>query len=226
MDARREFVAGVRAMAPLMVGIAPFALVSGVAAVDAGLSPAQAMGLSLFVFAGTAQLAAIDLLGGGAAPSVVVLTVAVVNARLAMYSASLAPHLRDFPRRWRAALSYLLTDHVYALAVTRAESQGVRSLRYYVLGLGATIWVVWQAGTLAGLALGATVPASWGLGFVVPLTFLAILVPELKERVNAGVALISGSIAVLGAGLPMNLGLLSGALAGVLAGALATRGER
>jgi predicted branched-subunit amino acid permease len=120
-------------------------------------------------------------------------------------------------------LSYFLTDHVYALAITEAEAEGSSvSLRWYYLGLGVAIWVAFQAGTVAGVVLGATVPDSLGLEFVIPLTFLAILVPELKDRMNALVAVVAGGVAVVGAGLPMNLGLFVATLLGVLLGAALT----
>jgi predicted branched-subunit amino acid permease len=91
-------------------------------------------------------------------------------------------------------------------------------MKWYALGLGATIWTVWQVSTVAGIALGATVPDRWGLEFVVPLTALAILVPELNGRASAAAAAAAGMIAVVGAGLPLNLGLILGAVVGVLLG--------
>lgn len=219
MTARRSFVAGVRTIAPALVGIAPFALVCGVSAADVGLSPLQALGFSAFFFAGTAQLAAIDLIGQGAAWPVVLLTVGVINARLVMYSASIAPYLERYSLRARAVVAYLLTDHAYAMAIATAED-GDRSvaLQWFMLGIGAAIWAVWQVVTVLGVVLGATVPDGWGLGLVVPLTFVAILVPYLEDRVHVGVALLSGGVAVAGAGLPMNLGLLVAAVVGVAAG--------
>lgn len=221
MTARQDFVAGVKSVAPVLLGLAPFGLISGVAAVDIGLTPLQTMGMSVLIFAGTAQLAAIDLLGENAAVSVVLLTVLVVNARLVMYSASIAPYLTDMSRRWRSLLSYLLTDHVYALAVTTFDDESrTDSTRWYVLGLGVAMWTVWQVCTLLGIMLGTTIPDSSGLTFVVPLTFLAILVPELKDRWRAGIGVLSGSTAVVASGLPMNLGLLTAAVVGVLLGAV------
>lgn len=206
-------------MGPVLLGIAPFGLVSGVAAVDVGMDPLQAMGMSLLIFAGTSQLAAIDLVAQRASAPVVVLTVAVINVRMVMYSASIAPHLRDLSARWRSLLAYLLTDHVYALAIAAVEDDDRPvAVKWYVLGLGAAIWTAWQVSTVAGIVLGATVPDQWGLGFVVPLTFLAILVPELKDRVHGLVAAVSGAVAVLGGALPMNLDLITAAVAGVVVG--------
>lgn len=217
MDVRRDFLAGAKRISPILLGVAPFGLVSGVAAVNVGLSPIEAMGMSVFIYAGASQLAAIDLLGQDAALGVIVLTIFVVNVRIVMYSASIAPHLQDLSKGWRSFVAYFLTDHVYALAITTADDEDV-SIKWYMLGLGVTMWLVWQLCTLLGIVLGTTVPDGWGLDFVIPLTFLAILVPELKSRIKIGTAALAGGVAVAGAGLPMNLGLVVGTVFGVLFG--------
>src|SRR6056297_1149912 len=95
-----DFLAGVRAALPSLFGLIPFGLVAGIAAVDAGLSPLQAVGLSFVVFAGASQLAAVDLLSQDASLAVVVVTAVVINLRMAMYSASIAPYFEAFRRRW------------------------------------------------------------------------------------------------------------------------------
>jgi 4-azaleucine resistance transporter AzlC len=215
---REDFVNGMKTISPVLLGIAPFALVSGVAAVNVGLSPLQAAGMSVLIFAGTSQLAAIDLIGQGAAAPVVVLTVVIINVRLVMYSASLAPSFRGLPVRWLGLLSYVMTDHVYAIAIATFDGDRSVSRKWYYLGLAVPVWVVWQISTVVGIALGTTVPDHWGLEFVIPLTFLAILVPELKDRSSVAVAVLAGVLAVTGAGLPMNLGLVGAATAGVLFG--------
>lgn len=217
MDVRRDFLAGAKRISPILLGVAPFGLVSGVAAVNVGLSPIEAIGMSIFIYAGASQLAAIDLLGQDAALGVIVLTIFVVNVRIVMYSASIAPHLQDLSKGWRSFVAYFLTDHVYALAITTADDEDV-SIKWYMLGLGVTMWLVWQLCTLLGIVLGTTVPDGWGLDFVIPLTFLAILVPELKSRIKIGTAALAGGVAVVGAGLPMNLGLVIGTVFGVLFG--------
>jgi 4-azaleucine resistance transporter AzlC len=213
---------GVRATAPVMVGVVPFGLVAGAAAVGAGLSVLQAMALSVVVFAGASQLAIIDLLSRDAALVVVVGTALVINARLVMYSASLAPHLLEDNSRWRALVAYVLTDQAFALSVTRyAEGlEGVERKRWYYLGTALPLWVVWQLCTIAGALVGTQVPAWLPLEFAVPLTFLALLVPAIESRPTLAAALVGGGIATLGVAMPFNLGLLIGAIAGVLAGTL------
>lgn len=235
-------LAGVRASVPLLLGLVPFGLVAGVAAVDAGLSPLQAVGLSVVVFAGASQLAAVDLLGRDASLAVVVLTATIINLRMSMYSASIAPHFAAFRRRWRVLCAYLLTDMSYALAIAtftdgggsdgEGDGNGTTASdavdpadpthrRGYYLGAAATIWAVWQVATVAGVVVGARIPDRWGVGFAVPLVFLGLLVPDLTDRPRALAALVGGSVAVIGAGWPLNLGLVGGALAGVAAGVVA-----
>jgi len=225
-EARR----GLRDVAPILLGVAPFALVAGATAVDAGLSPLQAVGLSVVVFAGASQLAAIGLLGDNAELVVVFATGVVINLRMLMYSASIAPHFRAFRSRWKAACSYLLTDQAYALSVTRYSGSDPDSgsvvdaggrLQYYLAVAGA-LWVVWQAGSIVGIVVGARVPPAWGLEFAVPLVFLSLLVPATTSWPKLAAAAVGGGVAVAGAVLavPLNLGLIAGGAAGVATGVL------
>ena len=213
-----DLLAGVRDVSPLLLGIAPFALVAGIAAVNAGLGLAEAVGMSVIVFAGASQLAALELLGENAPLAVVVGTAVVINLRMLMYSASIAPHFAEYGRRLRAGLAYLLTDQAYALSVAEFDEDPDRSRWRYYLGAAASLWVVWQIGTVAGVVLGAGVPDAWGLTFAVPLVFLALLVPAMKDRPTTVAGVAGGAVAVVAAGLPLNLGLLVGALSGVAAG--------
>jgi predicted branched-subunit amino acid permease len=221
VNARQSFFAGVRAVAPVLVGIVPFALLAGAAAVEAGLTAANAVGLSVFVFAGASQLAAIDLLESDAPAAVVVATVLVINLRMSMYSASLAPYFERIHTRGRLALAYVLTDQAYAVSITRFESDGESVSRpAFYLGAALALWVVWQVCTVIGIGAGNALPPSIPLDFAVPLTFLALLVPLIENVETLVAAAAGGSVAVLGAGIPFNLGLLVGAGCGIAAGAL------
>lgn len=212
---RSAVVAGVRDVSPLLLGVAPFGLVAGVTAVEAGFPPEIAVAMSVIVFAGAAQLALIDLVGQGAAPAVVAATGLIVNLRYLMYSASIAPRFRRYAARWRALCSYLMTDQAYALTVVREGP-----VRAYYLGAAATLWVTWQATTVAGVVVGASIPPAWNLSFAIPLTFLALLVPAVEDYPTLSAALVGGVVATAGVGLPFNLGLVVGALAGVGVGAV------
>jgi 4-azaleucine resistance transporter AzlC len=218
-----DFRRGLRDVAPLLLGVAPFGVVAGIAATNAGLDLAQAVGMSVVVFAGASQLAALELLGADAPVAVVVLTAVVINLRMLMYSASIAPYFRDLAGRWKATLAYVLTDQAYALSVSRYRTGESVDRKAYYLGAAVTLWAVWQATTVAGVVVGTGVPAAWGLDFAVPLVFLALLVPAMEDRPASLAAVVGGVVAVAGTGLPLNLGLLVGATAGIATGMGAER---
>jgi predicted branched-subunit amino acid permease len=141
-----------------------------------------------------------------------------------MYSASLAPYLQAFSTRWRAGMAYVLTDQAYALSVTKFRADESVDRKWYYLGTALPLWVVWQICTVVGVFVGARVPDSLPLEFAVPLTFLAILVPTITDSPSAVAAAVGGSIAVVGSGLPLNLGLITGAVTGVIAGLVVESG--
>lgn len=214
----RDFRSGAADVLPVLPANVPFGLIVGVATVDAGLAPVEAMAMSALMFAGVAQLAAVDLLGQAAPAAVVVLTAVVVNLRYLMYSASIAPHFRALPARWRWLLAYFLVDVNYALAVDRYRDDPALSRRWYFLGTSAPLWTMWVGSIAVGVFLGARVPASWGLGFVVPLVFLALLARALETRAAVAAAAVAGAVATAGVGLPFDGGIVVGALAGVVVG--------
>ncbi|MFC7202618.1 AzlC family ABC transporter permease [Haloferax namakaokahaiae] len=210
--------AGIRDVSPLHLGIVPFGLVAGVAAIEQGMSALQAVGFSAIVFAGASQLAMIELLGANAPLAVVLGTAVVINLRMLMYSASIAPHFRSFAARWKTVCSYLLTDQAYAVSIARYGEDRETDLLAYFVGAGASLWVVWVASTLAGTVLGSGLPPEWGLQFAAPLVFLALLVPTLKDRASTTSGLVGGIVAVVALSVPFHLNLMIAAVVGVLAG--------
>jgi 4-azaleucine resistance transporter AzlC len=224
---QQSFLAGTRAIAPILLGVVPFGLLVGLTAMAAGFARSEAMGSSVFVFAAAAQLAAAELVAQGATPSVVVLTMLVINLRFTMYSASLAPHFKDQGAPWRFLFAYLLTDQAYAVSIIQFEtSPQAPHRRWFYLGAAVVMWATYQASTAVGVFVGAKVPAGWGLDFAIPLTFLALLGKTIKGHPSLGAALVAGLVAVLGFGLPNNLGLVCAGLAGIAAGVAAERRER
>lgn len=221
---RSAFSNGILAVMPIVPGVIPFGMICGVTAIKAGLSPAAAMGMSIFIFAGASQLAAIQLLTQSALPVVIVFTALVINLRFAMYSASLAPHFQHLPKRWRWPLAYLLTDQAYAMSINHylnASSEPRAHKHWFYLGIASTMWLVWQPATAAGILLGAAVPSSWSLDFAIPLTFMALLIPGLRDKPTLVAALVGGGVAVIATALPFNLGLVLAAVSGIAAGLVA-----
>jgi 4-azaleucine resistance transporter AzlC len=217
------FAAGARDIVPVLVALFPFGVAFGATAMDSGLSAVEALGMSVFVFAGAAQLATLPLLSSGASVALVVLTVLVVNLRLTLYSASMAPHFGRLPAGWKGLLSYLLTDQAYAATITRFdEGQTLEpDKRWYYLGVGLAIWIAFQAATMTGVSLGALASDGWSLDFVLPLIFIGLAVPAIKSPTTGAAALLAGVAALFCAALPLNLGLISAALVGVLGGLVA-----
>lgn len=219
-----DFRRGVREVAPIAVSVFPYGLVVGSAAAASGFTVVQATGLSLLVNAGASQLAAIELLGEGAPFAVVVVTALVINARLVMYSASLAPHFQAEAVGWRAVVAFLTIDPVYALASIRFDGDASVHRRWYYLGLAAPLFPAWVASTAVGAVAGSVVPGWLPLSFAVPMVFLALVIPAVRDRPGAAAAGTGATVAVLGAGLPLNIGLLAGAVSGIAAGVAVERG--
>jgi predicted branched-subunit amino acid permease len=215
---------GMRDVVPILLGIVPFGMISGASAIAAGLDPVTAMSMSLIVFAGASQLAMCDLIARGAVLPVVVLTALVINLRFVMYSAAIAPYLATAPARFKGVASYLLTDQGFVVTATRARTTpDPHHLRWYYLGASLALWTTWQLSNLAGIQLGTLVPPSWGLEFTIPLTFLALLVPVLRDRPSLVAAAVATVVALLGRALPYNLGLIVATVLGVGAGLLVPR---
>ncbi len=217
-----ELAAGARGIAPILLGVMPFATIAGIASVEAGLSPGQALALSVGMFAGAAHLAVVQLISLKAALPVIFLTAVIINLRFVMYSASLSPHFRAVATRWKALIAYLLTDQAYAISITRftVSPQMPHKLWFY-MGVAVPMWAAWTGAFTAGVFLGAQVPASWSLDFAVPLTFMALVVPAVKGRAAIAAASAAAVVVVLAARLPFNLSLITAALVGIGVGLLA-----
>lgn len=224
-DGRRSFWSGVRHCTPILLGMVPFGLICGVVCVNAGMSAWEAVGFSTIIFAGASQLAAVQLMVNHASLAVIILTGLVINARFFMYSASIAPHFRGLPPARKGVLAYLLTDQAYAMSIARygREDGGPASKPLYFLGAGLTVWACFCATAGAGALVGALIPPSWDLGFAIPLTFIAVVVPAIKDRPTAVAGLAAGLAACLADGLPYNLGLLAGAITGIVIGYIVER---
>jgi len=216
---QKSFWAGVRAELPLLIGVAPFGMIYGVLALNAGLAPAPAQMMSSIVFAGSAQFITAQLIRDAVPGLVIVLTIAVVNLRHMLYSASIAPYVRALPVRWKVLLSYLLTDEAYAVTILNYEQEDAAPTgHWFFLGTGLALWTCWQLCTAAGILLGATLPESWPLDFALPITFIALIMPALKDRPAIAAAVTAGAVALLAYGLPYKLGLMLAGLLGILVG--------
>lgn len=249
ISSRADFLLGMKTIAPVIVGVIPFGMISGITAVENGLSESSAQMMSIVVFAGASQLAGVQLMSDGAPVLVIWLTTFMINLRFTMYSASLSPHMQSLPTRWKALMAYILTDQSYALSVTHYERQAQyeqqaqqlegdtgyapaiqrpvpltpQQKAAFYLGTSTTVWVVWQLSSAVGIFLGASIPDRWSLGFAIPLVFMVLAIPSIKGWSTAAAALTAAILSVVAKPLPFNMGLVIAALAGIGMGLLVER---
>ena len=207
------FARGVREMASVSPGLAAWGLMTGVAMVKSGMSTVEAVAMSLLVFAGSSQLAAMPLMAAGAPVWVIMSTSFCVNLRFAVFSAHMRPYLMHLPLRWRLFHGYLTADLTYVLFTRHYQHpSGVDAERReqiaYLSGGGILNWVSWQSASLLGIALANVIPTRWGLGFAGILALLGVgcsLASSQLRRVSAGVA---GMAAVAAYALPLKLNIV------------------
>ncbi|HEX4781003.1 MAG TPA: AzlC family ABC transporter permease [Usitatibacter sp.] len=224
---REEFLAGAREIAPVLVGMLPFGLVTGVAATASGLTAAQGIALSMLSFSGIAQLIVCQLIAAGSPAIVVVGAGSIVSLRFVMYSAAVSPHLAHLDWRWRSLLAFLMTDQSFSMTTARFSAPGDRSTRHWhTLGAALTLYLAWQATVIAGIAAGSQVPERWSLDFAVVLTFIALLVPAVRTRADLAAAMAAAAVALVALGLPYRLSLVAASLAGIAAGLAIERTRR
>jgi len=221
MRLNQDFFAGARAALPILLGVVPFAMISGAAAVKVGLTPFEAVGISFIVFAGASQLAVFQLMSAGSPWLIMLLTAWVINLRFTMYSATLAPYLQRLPTWQKAPLAYMLSDQAFGVSMGRFVSDESVSRRWFYFGAALTVWTTWQVSAVTGAMLGKLIPDSWGFDFAFPLSFMALMFGALRDRPSVIAALTGGTMAVLAKGLPHNLGLVLASLLGIAAGYLA-----
>ncbi len=220
---RSQFLSGVRAEIPILLGVIPFGIIYGVLALEAKIPPGLAQSMSFIVFAGSSQFIAAQLIHNNAASFVIIGTIFIVNLRHMLYSASIAPHLAHLPARWKWLLAYLLTDEAYAVAITKYNDDSEPTNKHwYFLGAGLALWTTWQLSTALGIFLGdqAQVDGSLGLDFAIAVTFIALVIPALKDWAVGAAAFTGGIVAVVAAPLPYNLNLMLAAFTGIAAGVI------
>ena len=216
-----DFRAGAAEMLPANIGLIPFGLVCGVGAASAGADWLAAWGMAAIIFSGAAQILSAQLLAADAPLAIIVLTCFVAGLRFLMYSAAMAPYLKPLPPRWQKALAFLLTDQAFAAAIRRFNaSEDPRGGGLHFLGAGVSLWLAWQVSCMAGFFVGFLVPASWSLEFAVPLCFIALVAPLLRNAASIGAAIVAGVAVLALEALPMKLNLIAAGGLGIVAGTL------
>lgn len=214
-----QFRAGAREMSALSLGIAAWGLVTGVAMVKGGLSIPLAVLMTLVVYAGSAQLAALPLMMVGTPSWVVWATALCINLRFVIFSAQWRPYFMRYPLRERLLLSYVSGDLSYVLFMKRfPEAREGEGQVEYFLGASVTNWLSWQVPTLVGILLADVIPTQWGLGFAGVLALLGLGYSMVSDRATAVAAVVAGAAAVAAFALPFRLHIVVAIAAAVCVG--------
>lgn len=216
-----EFGRGSREMVGISLGIAAWGLVTGVAMAKSGLPMSLAVLMSLIVFAGSAQLAALPLLVVGAPVWTVWAIAACVNLRFVIFSAQWRPYFAHLPRWHRMLLGYFTADLNYVVFMTRfPEPRPSDAQLPYFWGGVATNWLAWQVPTMLGLLLADSIPTEWGFGFAGILALLGLMYSLLVDRATWIAALVAAGAAIATVALPLKLNIVVAIVAAVVAGLL------
>ncbi len=217
-----SFWKGFRDGAPFVLVLGPFGLLFGVLAAEAGLNVLTAFTFSMSIYAGSAQFTALQLLQEQAPTLIILASALAVNLRVAMYSASLTPYLGAAPLWQRALAAYVVVDPAYALSINQFEARPAMTVPQrmaYFFGTNALLLPGWMVATVCGALVGDQIPDSWGLDFVLPLAFLAMIGPTLRTPAHIVACFTAIVVALPAAALPFNLGLFVAGISGMAAGA-------
>lgn len=219
---KSPYRAGVVAALPFMLVVAPFALLFGVLATEAGLNLVETMAFSIAVIAGASQFTALQLMQEEAPTIIVLISALAVNLRLAMYSASLTPYLGKAPLWQRALCAYLTVDQSYVLSFAKFEAEPTMTMQQrfaFFMGAVTPVIPLWYGFTYVGAKLGAQVPDSWALDFAIPITFLAMIAPMFRTLAHVVAALVAVVASLFATEVPYSLGLVVAGTLGMMAGA-------
>jgi len=218
---RKAALDGIKTIWPLILPGIPVGLVVGLVVAERGVPGFLGFSTAFIIFAGSSQLAAVELIGDNASATIIVLTVFFINARHIIYSAALRERFSVYPLWVRIVAPYVLIDQQFAVAETAPElldpTPGYRL--WHFLGAGVFIWTIWQLAVGAGILVGDFVQEEWQLIFTVPILFLGLMVLSIRNQASVVAAVVGGAISLLGTSLPQGSALLLAIIVGMAAGA-------
>lgn len=212
--------AGAIATLPYQPAIMMFGLVSGAVMAEAGLTLFETIAMTAIVLGGASQLAAVQMLVEQTSVAVIVATCICINLRFGMYSAALAPWFSGMPSGTRRIAAYVVHDQSFGVAIARYKSreEDWRTRVVFFLAAGGITALVWQATTVLGHWLGATMPEDWPIDFAMPMIFIAMVVPFLTSKPKWLAAVVASGAALVLRDVPLDLGLLIATGLGIAAG--------
>jgi len=221
-----EFRIGAQHYAQQALGQVAWGLMTGVAMVKSGMSVFESVAMTLLVYAGSSQLAAIPLIAVAAPAWVILATGFCVNLRFVVFSLHLRPYVMHLSRSMRMAVGYFTTDITYVLFTKRFHTVAQNDEEHtaheaYIAGASFLNWAVWMVSSLLGVALANIIPPAWGLGFAGILCLLGIQCSLASSRLRVLAAVVAGVTAVWTYAFPLRLNIVSAIAMAVLVSMLA-----
>jgi len=183
---------------PIVFGYFPIGFAFGILAVNAGIGILETTLMSIFVFAGSAQLIAVGLIGSQAGLAAIAITTFLVNLRHLLMSAALAPYLGHLSRLQQGLFSFQLTDETFAVHSMdfKAEAAPPKARFFATNALAHLAWILSSfTGAWAGSLL--TDLKAWGFDYALPAMFIALLVMHIGEWRRAVIALLSMTLSTV-----------------------------
>ena len=221
----RAALDGAREMTPMVIGVAPFGLAIGAAIGASDVTTSQGVASAGLILAGAAQHSVVNMLEAGATPLIIVLSALMINARLVLYSASLAPWFSDEPLRRRLVLAGPVIDQLYFTCLPRFQRGDLDASgrRWFYAGGAGFLVASWVAVQAVAIAAGATLPAWTGLHIAAPLALAGLMAKSIQSRAAVNAAGAGALVAVFGVGLPFHSAVLVATLIGIAAGTATER---
>jgi len=224
MNNWKIFKQGVFEQLPLQIGVFPFGIIYGIMAIESGLTPIQAFFMSSIIFGGASQIAFVQLASNGTSMGVIVTSISAINSRHFLYGISMLEFLKNLSWRWRLILAYLLTDEAYAISIRKFLNEPKAPfLHFHLLGTGITLFLSWQISTFTGILLGGDLPQFLELQFIIPLTFIAILIPMINSISTFCTVISSGLSALYFKNLDLNHWIIISGVIGIAIGIATSR---
>ena len=205
-------------VAPHLLSVVPFGIIFGAIGIELGFDPIMTYATSLIIFGGASQIVFLQLLSGGASSLIAITSVGVINSRHLLYGAVLLEYLQKLSLIKKLFISYFIVDQGFAVSNQYFKKKPNEKFKHYhLIGSGITLWFIWQVSTIMGIYLGSIVPEELGLKFAIPLTFIAIIINELRKIDHLIVMIVSGLSATFFYNAPFKTYIIISPLIGLFA---------
>ena len=211
-------------MLPLNLAVLPWGILCGSLAIQRGFTEVEALLMPLFVFAGSAQLVATELIANNASLLTILFTTFIISSRHFLYGLALRSKLQILPSRWRYSLGFLLTDELFALSGHKKAFLG-RLRLLYALVAGGSFYLFWLVWNIVGIIAGSFLPdlTNIGLDFAIAVTFIALVIPNVINLPIFITVVVAGGLSVVFKLMQLELDLVLSAVIAMYCGYLSER---